>query len=453
MWTPQGRQGSKLLHRPHDVHALEIVGPVLLEDRGVFHRVLVGAGGAVAITWIAVPRRRRIWLIVRHLSAPDHHVMRQHPPGRLVEATGHRFVGHLEVGPGLGPSRSDLAQRPLQVVESDQRRVGLVVGPGPVALDRVGLLRDLPLQLHLGLGGGPRQDHLDARPRRLRVAEVDQPGFRRHPLPGEGAAAGVGGDVGVGLVVVDPRRGDPAVFVAPVALLRFRQCRLVPRVALVDRVPQRVLGHVGLLIGPVVEVGGAEQDADHQVDLDQVGRAELAVDHDAGGDVALLTPVPHVRVVVVDVVGVVEGAPADQVGAPVADVVVPRQLLQEEVVEVVVHRHRALHVVDVAHQPHVVVGAGLMRDVGADPTRHDRRGVCVPAAEQAVHLARVAGHLQRLEVEVAGERVQRAHDVGDRSVAMDLGVRRGGASPRSPAATGSFPAPSARRSRRSPCSR
>jgi hypothetical protein len=46
--------------------------------------------------------------------------------------------------------------------------------------------------------------------------------------------------------------------------------------------------------------------------------------------------------------------------------------------------------------------------------------VGVAAAEQAVHLARVARHLQRLQVEVAGERVERPHDVGDRLVAVDV---------------------------------
>ena len=88
------------------------------------------------------------------------------------------------------------------------------------------------------------------------------------------------------------------------------------------------------------------------------------------------------------------------------------------------HRHAALDVVEVAHQPHVVVGQRLVGDVGAAAARHDRRRVRVAAAEQAVHLARVARHLQRLEVELAGERVQRPHDVGDRPVAVDVGVRR-----------------------------
>ena len=36
-----------------------------------------------------------------------------------------------------------------------------------------------------------------------------------------------------------------------------------------------------LLVLPVLEVRAAEQDADHQVDLDEVGRDELAVDRDA----------------------------------------------------------------------------------------------------------------------------------------------------------------------------
>ncbi len=84
------------------------------------------------------------------------------------------------------------------------------------------------------------------------------------------------------------------------------------------------------------------------------------------------------------------------------------------------HRHAALDVVEVAHQAHVVVGARLMGDVGAAAARHDRRRVGVAAAEQAVHLARVAGHVQRLEVELARERVERAHDVGDRLVTVDV---------------------------------
>ena len=88
------------------------------------------------------------------------------------------------------------------------------------------------------------------------------------------------------------------------------------------------------------------------------------------------------------------------------------------------HRHGALDVIHVAHQPHVVVGQRLMGDIGRATAGHDRRRMRVAAAEQAVHLTRVAGDLERLQVEAAGERVQGPHNVGERLVAMDVGVRR-----------------------------
>ena len=210
------------------------------------------------------------------------------------------------------------------------------------------------------------QRHQDRVAGGLEVADVHQPGLGRAPLARERPAAGVAAHVLVGALVVDPRRRDPAVLVREVALLRLRQGRLVPRVVLGDRVAQRILVHVGALVLPAVEVRAAQQDPDHQVDLDQVGRDQLAVDRHARRDEPLAAPLGHVPVVVVDVLGVVEAAPVDQVGLAVADHVVPRQRLQPEVVQVVVHRHAALHVVDVAHQPHVVVRAGLVRDVRAD---------------------------------------------------------------------------------------
>jgi hypothetical protein len=51
---------------------------------------------------------------------------------------------------------------------------------------------------------------------------------------------------------------------------------------LVDRVPERVLRDERPLVLPAVEVRAAEQDPDRQVDLDQVGRDQLAVDRDPG---------------------------------------------------------------------------------------------------------------------------------------------------------------------------
>ena len=121
---------------------------------------------------------------------------------------------------------------------------------------------------------------------------------------------------------------------------------------------------------------------------------------------------------------VVERAPADQQRAPQPDVLVAGQRLVEEVEQVVVQRHDALHELDVAHQPGQVVGEQLDRRRRADAARVERGRVDVPALHQAEHLARVAADLQRLAVEVALERVERPHDVADGAVAVVGRVRR-----------------------------
>ena len=85
-------------------------------------------------------------------------------------------------------------------------------------------------------------------------------------------------------------RHHPAVLVGEVALLRARDGVLVPRVPLVDRVAERVVGDERLLVLPVLVVGAAEQDPDAEVDVDQVVGDQLAVDDDAGGDEHLAAP-------------------------------------------------------------------------------------------------------------------------------------------------------------------
>jgi hypothetical protein len=157
------------------------------------------------------------------------------------------------------------------------------------------------------------------------------------------------------------------------------------------------------------------------------GRDQLAVDDDARGHEHLATPVGHVLVGEVAVLGILEGAPAAEQRAPQAGLLIAGQRLVHEVEEVVVHRHDLLHELDVAHQPGHVVGHQLDGGDGAHTARVQRRGVDVPALHQAEHLPRVAADLQRLAVELTGERVQRAHDVADGAVAVVAGVRGLGA--------------------------
>ena len=48
----------------------------------------------------------------------------------------------------------------------------------------------------------------------------------------------------------------------------------------------------------------------------------------------------------------------------------------------------------------------------------------MPTLHQAEHLPGVAAHVEGFPVEVAGERIQRSHDVADGAIAMITGVRR-----------------------------
>ena len=191
---------------------------------------------------------------------------------------------------------------------------------------------------------------------------------------------------------------------------------------LVDRVAHRVVGHEHRLVFPVLVVGAAQQDADAQVDLGQVVGDELAVDHDARGHVHLAAPVGHGLVAEVAVLGVVEAAPAAEQDPAPADLLVAGQGLVEEVEQVVVHGHDPLHELHVAHQAGQVVGEQLHRGDRAHPARVQGRGVDVAALHQAEHLPGGAADLEGLAVELALQRVQRAHDVADGPVAVVAGV-------------------------------
>ena len=143
-------------HRAHDVDALEVLAVVLLEDRLPLHGVLVGPGRAVGVARVGVPRGRRVGVVVGDLAVADHHVVREHAAHRLGEAAADALVGHLELLPGLGAPGPDLDQRLLGEVQRAGRGVGLEVGAGPVALDGVAPLRDLPLELDRALERGLR---------------------------------------------------------------------------------------------------------------------------------------------------------------------------------------------------------------------------------------------------------------------------------------------------------
>ena len=78
-------------------------------------------------------------------------------------------------------------------------------------------------------------------------------------------------------------------------------------------------------------------------------------------------------------------------------------------------------------RPRVVVGEQLDGRRRADAARVERRRVHVASLHQAEHLAGVPADLEGLAVELAGERVERPHDVADGLVAVGRRARGLGA--------------------------
>ncbi len=185
-------------------------------------------------------------------------------------------------------------------------------------------------------------------------------------------AAGVEREVVVGPLIVPARRHDPGVVALEVAFLRLGYGRLIPQVALVDRVAQWVLPDERLAFLPVLVVRAAQQDADAEVDLNQVGGDELAVDHDPGRDVHRPARLGHVLIRVVADIRVLERAPATQQDTSPANLLVAGKRLVEEVEQVVVKRYDLLHELDVLHEADKVVGQELDGGNSADSSWVER---------------------------------------------------------------------------------
>src|SRR5262249_31063156 len=140
---------------------------------------------------------------------------------------------------------------------------------------------------------------LYAVPRGRDVSDVYQPGQRRGPETSDGSAAGVQSKMVAAARIEPTRRHDPGVIALEVALLRPGNRRLVPRMALIDRVAERIFRDEHFAAGPVVVVRGTEQDADAEIDVHEVVCDGLSVYDDARRDVHRFAPLIHffVRVI------------------------------------------------------------------------------------------------------------------------------------------------------------
>src|SRR5271154_3855644 len=136
-------------YSPHNVDSLELIGTVFFEDRRVLHRILVWTRGAVDIARIGVPGRWRIRMVVCDLALLNNHMMREHSANRFVEAAADGLFRHLELSPCFRVASVQLAQRFFHKVQCGAGGVDLEVSAGPIALDGVAPLGNLPLELDL----------------------------------------------------------------------------------------------------------------------------------------------------------------------------------------------------------------------------------------------------------------------------------------------------------------
>ena len=130
---------------------------------------------------------------------------------------------------------------------------------------------------------------------------------------------------------------------------------------LIDRIAERIGLDEGFAGLPIVVERTAQQDAHAEIDVDQIGRDELAVDDHAGRDEHRPAPIRHVSGRCNRRRGIVEGAPAAEQDAPLADLFVAGQGFVEEVEQVVVQRHDLFHELDVLQQAHQIIVEELHR--------------------------------------------------------------------------------------------
>ncbi len=236
MWTPQGRQGSKLRTVAHDVDALEIVRAVFLEDRRPLHGVFVRPGRSVYIAGAGVPGRGRVGMIVGDLAVANHQVMRQRPAHRLMKTAADADLRHLEFAASLGPSGVHFAQPLLDEIAGCRCGIRLEITSWP---DRARSYCSRPESSTRIRSRAARPSWADgssrcgrwlgrspSRPCRPAPSPTAAPAGRRpYRAPGSGR-----------LWIVPTRRHHPGVFALKVALLRAGLGGLIPGMQAIDRI-------------------------------------------------------------------------------------------------------------------------------------------------------------------------------------------------------------------------
>ena len=182
-------------------------------------------------------------MIIRDLPIANHEVVGENAANGFVETAADGFVRHLERREGRGASGMHFLHRLFEEVERATGSVSLEVSAGAVAFDSVGPLRDLPFEFRFRFRRRFGQPDFHAMASGLDVTDIDQVRQRRRPETGERPAAGVESKMISSAFIQPARRHHPGIIPGKVALLRFRNRALVPRMTDVDRIAERIVFH------------------------------------------------------------------------------------------------------------------------------------------------------------------------------------------------------------------
>src|SRR5215472_4918048 len=223
--------------------------------------------------------------------------------------------------------------------------------------------------------------------------------------------------------VVPARRHYPTILLIEVALLRFWNGVLVPRVTLIHRIAQWIVPDENLFPFPVFIVGVPKQNTNPQVDLDKIRRYQFSVHDNTRGHEHLAAPFRHVAIVKVAVLRVLQAAPTTKQNAAISYLFVAGHGFIEKIEKIVMHRDDALHEFYVPLSAGQIICEQLDRRHGADAAWVKRRGMNMPSFHETKHLTCHAAYLQSLAVKFAFERIKRFHNVADGVVAMSTRLR------------------------------
>ena len=275
-------------------------------------------------------------MIVGDLVILNHHMVRKDATDGLVETAADGAFRNFKIRPRFSSARVQLGQRLFEKVQRGRGGVCLEVSSGAIAFDGVAPLGNFPLELDFGKRLSFWQVNFDAVASGFDVADIHDSRECRGPEASDGSAAGVQSQVITCTLVQPPRRHNPGVLTREIALLRPRYRRLIPRVVLIHWIPERVGLDECFRVLPFVVVRTAQQDANVQINVNQIVGHQLPINHHSGSHEHSAAPLGHILVGVVADVWVVERSPASQQNTASPDFFISRKRFVEEVEQIVV---------------------------------------------------------------------------------------------------------------------